>query len=235
MRLGLERTRSASGARGFLFARARAGSFRPLPRGQKVFGRRLKDRVAPFAEDFSPTGSFENRREAEVRYVPGKRQPTALVKANGRKHLSKAEEAERTASEPQVQAPTVIVPPKWLAKRFHAEFLEVGQILVDAGIYTDLDRDVLGQYFVAREGWLKANRKAAAAIKADDSKLAQGWTAVQNTYFRQARQCAESMGLSVSSRCRLVVPEGAKQKSEDDNPFLQLIRGTSSGGAERGA
>lgn len=165
--------------------------------------------------------------------MPGRRQPTALVKANGRKHLSKAEEAERTASEPQIQATTAVLPPKWLAKRFHAEFLEIGQILDDAGIYTELDRDVLGQYFVAREGWLKANRKAAAAIRADDNKLAQGWASVQNTYFRQARQCAESMGLSVTSRCRLVVPESAKQKGEDDNPFLQLIQGTSFGGAER--
>lgn len=157
--------------------------------------------------------------------MPGPRQPTALIKANGRKHLSKAEEAERRAAEPQVEVPAAVTPPKWLAKRFHAEFLEIGQLLLDAGLYTQLDQDVLGQYFVAREGWLKANKKAAAAIRSDDKKLAQSWTSVQNTYFKQARQCGEAMGLSVTSRCRLVVPESANQKTEDSNPFLQLIQG----------
>lgn len=156
--------------------------------------------------------------------MPGSRQLTDLVKANGRKHLSQAEEAERRAAEPQVETPTVVIPPKWLAKRLHKDFLEIAQILLRSGLYTDLDRDVLGQYFVTRENWIKANKKAAAAIRDDDEKQAQSWTTVQNTYFRQARQCAESMGLSITSRCRLVVPE-TKQKAENNNPFLSVIQG----------
>lgn len=154
--------------------------------------------------------------------MPGPRQPTALIKANGRKHLSKAEEAERLSAEPQVKAPDSVIPPKWLAKRFHAEFLEVGNLLLDAGLYTKLDRDVLGQYFVARDGWIKANKKAAAAIRDGNEKLAQSWTSIQNTYFKQARQCGEAIGLSVTSRCRLVVPESVKPKAEDQNPFEQF-------------
>lgn len=159
--------------------------------------------------------------------MPGPRQPTALVKANGRKHLSKAEETERFAAEPKVKVPATVTPPKWLLKRFHSEFLEVGQLLLDAGLYTQLDQDILGQYFVARDGWLKSNKKAAAAIRADDEKLAQSWTSVQNTYFKQARQCGEAMGLSVTSRCKLVVPESVQKKAQEEqnNPFLQLIEG----------
>lgn len=159
--------------------------------------------------------------------MPGKRQPTALVKANGKKHLSRKEEAERLAAEPQVEAPAVVTPPKWLAKRFHDEFQKIGQILLAADLYTELDRDVLGQYFVARDGWLKANKKAAAGIRTGDEKQAQSWTTVQNTYFRQARQCGEAMGLSVNSRCRLVIPEAIKQKEKEEaqNPFLRLIEG----------
>lgn len=156
--------------------------------------------------------------------MPGKRQPIDLIKVNGRKHLSKSEEAERRSFEPSVATPAVVVPPKWLPKRYHNEFLEIGQLLLDSGLYTELDKDVLGQYFTSRDGWLKANKKAMVAIRADDERLAQSWTTVQNTYFRQARQCAESMGLSITSRCRLVVPEGLKPR-EDDNPFLQLIEG----------
>lgn len=160
-----------------------------------------------------------------MKIMSGPRQPTALVKANGRKHLSKGEEAKRLAAEPKVNAPSTVTPPKLLAKRFHDEFCEVGQLLLDAGLYTQLDRDVLGQYFVARDSWLKANKKAAAAIRANDEKLAQSWTSIQNTYFKQARQCGEAMGLSVTSRCRLVVPEGVKQRAEEEkqDSFLKII------------
>lgn len=211
-------------ARGWIRARAQ-GKAMPCtaPPVQKSFGRFATDRMSPTAGDFFPMRKFAKG----VILVAGKRQPTALIKANGRKHLSKAEEAERLAAEPKVEAPDFVTPPKWLAKRFHAEFLEIGQLLLDAGLYTKLDRDVLGQYFSARDSWLKANKKAAAAIRSSDEKMAQSWTSVQNAYFKQARQCGEAMGLSVTSRCRLVMPEGVKQKEkeEEQNPFLQIIEG----------
>ena len=73
-------------------------------------------------------------------------------------------------------------------------------------VLSELDRDVLGQYFLARERWLRADKLASQAIRDKDETLAQKWASTQNTYFRQARQCAESMGLSVTARCRIVVP-----------------------------
>lgn len=58
-------------------------------------------------------------------------------------------------------------------------------------------------------------------------KLAKEWTAVQSSYFRQCRQCAEVMGLSISSRCRLVVPEvlanAAKDEGEEDE-FTRALK-----------
>lgn len=157
--------------------------------------------------------------------MPGKRMPTAVVKANGRKHLSKQEEADRLAQEVHVDAPEQIVPPRWLAKKHHEEFLEIAGILAELELYAELDRDVLAQYFVCRERWLAADKEAAKAIRDKDEKRAREWGGVQSSYFKQARQCAESMGLSVTSRCRMVLPDGVKQKQEDENPFLTLIRG----------
>lgn len=161
--------------------------------------------------------------------MAGKRQPTDLVAANGRKHMTQAEEDQRRDQEVHVPPPDAAVPPKWLPKRLHGEFREIGEILRAAGLYAELDRDVLGQYFLARERWLKADRKAASAIKADDEKLAREWTSVQGAYFKQARQCAESMGLSVTSRCRIVVPTavvnaaGAAPEDEADE-FTRTLR-----------
>ena len=151
--------------------------------------------------------------------------PTAVVKANGKKHLSKAEEAERLAQEVQVDAPEEIRPPKWLPKKYHGEFLEIANILAGLKLYAELDRDVLAQYFICRDRWMDADKQAAKAIKAKDEKQAREWGGVQSGYFKQARQCAEAMGLSVTSRCRLVIPDAGGQSGDEDNPFMALIRG----------
>lgn len=163
--------------------------------------------------------------------MAGKRQPTDVVLANGRKHLSQAEEAERREVEVSVSPPEKVIPPGWLLKKYHKEFCEIGELLLDAGLYTELDRDILAQYFVCREHWFHADKLASKAIRDKDETLAQKWGNVQATYFKQARQCAESMGLTVTSRCRLVVPPSNKQSVEEDNPFLRLIQG----GAEKRA
>ena len=86
---------------------------------------------------------------------------------------------------------------------------------------------MLGQFLVARDRWLRADKLASAAIRDKDEKLAKEWTGVQASYFKQCRQCAEVMGLSISSRCRLVVPEvlatAAKEADETDE-FTRALR-----------
>ena len=88
-------------------------------------------------------GSTEGRDHA----MAGRRQPTALVEANGRKHLTEAEADARRDQEVYVPPPDAAVPPRWLPKKLHQEFREIGEILMAAGLYSELDRDVLGQYF----------------------------------------------------------------------------------------
>ena len=159
--------------------------------------------------------------------MAGKRQPTDIVKATGRKHLSQTEEDARRDREIHVPSPEQVVPPRWLGKKFHQEFREIGEILRMAGLYTELDRDVLGQFLVARERWVRADRLASDAIRKKDEKLAREWAGVQGTYFKQCRQCAEAMGLSITSRCRLVVPEvmvnAARTEGEEDE-FTRLLK-----------
>ena len=121
--------------------------------------------------------------------MPGKRQPTDIVKAKGLKHMTQAEEDARRDQEVHVPPPDKAVPPKWLPKKYHNEFCEIGEILRTAGLYAELDRDVLAQYFVCRERWLHADKLAAKAIRDKDEKLAKEWSGIQSSYFKQARQC----------------------------------------------
>ena len=136
--------------------------------------------------------------------MPGKRQPTDIVKAKGLKHMTQAEEDARRDQEVHVPPPDKAVPPKWLPKKHHNEFCEIGEILRTAGLY-------------------------AKAIRDKDEKLAKEWSGIQSSYFKQARQCAESMGLSVTSRCRIVVPtavvNAAGAAPEDDaDEFTRTLR-----------
>ena len=116
--------------------------------------------------------------------MAGARQPTDLVVRNGRKHLTRAEEDARRDREVVVPAPQRAKPPKWLPKELHREFRAIGKQLIDVGLYTDLDADNLGRYLVAHHEYISATER----------------------YFKQARNCANDMGLTVSSRCRLVLP-----------------------------
>jgi hypothetical protein len=77
---------------------------------------------------------------------------------------------------------------------------------------------------VAQHQWVTATAETEKALAQRDQEQAEAWGRIQERYFKQARNCANDMGLTVTSRCRLVVPESARQKTEDDNPFLQLIQ-----------
>ena len=135
--------------------------------------------------------------------MPGKRQPTQVLEANGRKHLTEAEKDARRDREVHVPPPDEVAPPKWLPKRLHGEYREIGEILRAAGLYAELDRDVLGQYFLSRERWLRADKRAGAAIRAGDEKLAREWTGIQGTYFKQAH------GLMRGGRIHAAAPTAA--------------------------
>ena len=157
--------------------------------------------------------------------MAGPRQPTDVVKAAGRKHLSKAEEAQRRAGEVKVARPKAATPPKWLPEALKKDFRALGKQLIEAGLYTRLDADTLGRYLIAHQQWLQATAETARYLQARDVENADAWGKLQERYFKQARNCANDMGLTVTSRCRLVIPAADPQSTEDKNPFLSLING----------
>ena len=163
----------------------------------------------------------------EATPMAGTRQPTDVVVANGRKHLSKTEEAERRGGEVKVPRPKTIKVPKWVPEQLKGDFRRLGKQLLSCGLYTDLDADTLGRYLVAQHQYLIATQETEKALAKRDQEEADSWGRIQERYFKQARNCANDMGLTVTSRCRLVVPNmgAGQQKPEDDNPFLQLIQG----------
>ena len=165
--------------------------------------------------------------------MAGARQPTDLGVAKGRKHMPRAEEDARRDREVVVPPPQKAKPPRWLPKPLHKEFRALGRQLLDVGLYTDLDADNLGRYLIAHHEYISATAEVQRALepvpgRGRDLESAESWGRVQDRYFKQARNCANDMGLTVSSRCRLVIPSvaatvaGAADEGADE--FTQLLR-----------
>lgn len=127
--------------------------------------------------------------------MPGKRQPTDVVLANGRKHLSRAEEAQRRAGEVKLPQAETARPPGWLPKELKKTFRALGKQLIQAKLYTELDADTLGRYVAAQHQWELATGHVEEALEAADQEEADGWSRIQDRYFKQARACANDMGL----------------------------------------
>ena len=154
--------------------------------------------------------------------MPGPRQKLSVLEGNGRKHLSKNEKAQRASQEVNLPKPKAMRVPKWLPEEHRKEFRALAKELLDADMgAAQLDRDTLGRYVVAQAQYAQACKMAGEALAAKNSALAEKWTKIQDTYFKHARACANDMGMTITSRCRLVLPEGAKKKEK--NPFEQMM------------
>ena len=55
----------------------------------------------------------------------------------------------------------------------------------------------------------------------DDPYKFETWAKIQERYFKQSRASANDLGLSITSRCRLVVPE-AKKETPKENKFKKF-------------
>ena len=163
--------------------------------------------------------------------MPGPRLPTDVVKERGRKHLSKAEEAERRQSEVKLPRPKKISPPKWLPEYLKAEFRTLAKELLDADMgAAGLDRDTIGRYLVASRQYTAAAIQVQDALDAEDSERAAEWMNIQDKCFKQANKCANDMGMTLTSRCKLVVPTKNEDPGEDEFTASLQRRRASGGG-----
>lgn len=153
--------------------------------------------------------------------MPGPRQPLKLLEDKGAKHLSKKETAKREAEEVKAEPVKQVRAPDFLPTDLRDAFNWYSRQLVRMEIFFPHHRDTLAFYLMARQAWLKATVHAQAAISNGDEKEARAWVSVQDTYFRQCRNCAGDLGLTITSQCRLVLPQ---VREPEENPFEKLMR-----------
>ena len=151
------------------------------------------------------------------------REPVELILAKGAKHLTSREIEERSASEVKAPVPEKIRVPAWVPKDLRKDFRGIARQLIELKIYSELDGDTLGRYLVAHQNYVAASEPLTSALEELDAKAAENWASIQDKFFKQAQAAARELGLTVSARCRLVLP-AAQGGEEPENPFLRLLK-----------
>lgn len=175
--------------------------------------------------------------------MAGQRQPTELLLMKGKKHLTKAEIEERKKAE--VNAPCDNVnPPEYLSAKQKKKFQEVAEELQRINLIANIDCDALARVILAQEQYItvtKQLRKTPLMVieksfeKTIEEETGEYKTVVierltvnpereklliiQDRCWKQCRQGAADFGMTVASRCRLVVPKDGEPKK--DNKFAK--------------
>lgn len=160
--------------------------------------------------------------------MAGPRQRLEVLEGKGRKHLTKAEKARRAAGEARPEVPRQIRAPGYLPDGDREAFVALGKKLRDCGLFTVLDGDALARYLLARRSWLEATMDVLEVQRGDedgqrrvDLERLEAVSRIQDRFFKQCQRAAGDLGLTVTSRCRLVLPEGAQM---EENPLETLLK-----------
>ena len=151
------------------------------------------------------------------------KEPVDLILAKGKSHhLTKKVIEERRESEVKA-AKDNIKPPSYLNRSQKTKFKKIASELIELDIMSNLDCDALARYLIALDIYISLSRKLqendleGIDIK-DEKKLAEAVekldevSKIQDRYFKQCRMAASDLGLTITSRCRLVVPKAPEPK-----------------------
>lgn len=161
------------------------------------------------------------------------KQPIDLIIAKGKKHLTKQEIEDRKNSEVKVNF-TNVTPPDYLDDEQKQEFLRISNILLTVGIMTELDEDCLAHYLIANTNYIlytkkirELNKKILNAKRADVKRKAESeidtYLIYQDRALKQCRACANDLGLSISSRCKLVMPPTKEEPKQNKFAKFKVV------------
>lgn len=181
--------------------------------------------------------------------MAGQRQPLKLIEANGRSHMTKDEIEERKKSEvPPVKGE--MRPPAYLKGKAKKRFVYLCGELDKLGVIGTTDVEALARYVTAEAEYEAACAELAEIRGEKPEKEPDGgdeerdrwyrqikaWSEAteaaakrQDRFFKQAHMAAGALGLTISSRCRLVVPKA--QEAPKKNKFADFMNGGNGGTA----
>lgn len=158
--------------------------------------------------------------------MPNRREPVELIVAKGNYHIPKDEIEARKATE--VKAPSDnIVAPRYLTAKQRERFDGIAEQLKGIDIMSNLDVDTLAMYIQCFDRYLRYNRMVnkvtAKAMSMEGMKeysdLLTKYENLRDKTIRQCRMCAGDLGLTITSRCRLIIPKAPQ--APPANKFME--------------
>lgn len=147
------------------------------------------------------------------------REPIELVIQKGKKNLTKAEIEERRAKEVK-PCTEDITAPTYLTASQRRTFDALAEQLQKIKIMGETDVDALARYIIAQNLYEQAVKDLRAAQRTKPKGTEYGvvplaeWANLMDTldkrqdrYFKQAHTCASALGLTITARCKLEVPQ----------------------------
>ena len=155
------------------------------------------------------------------------------IKEKAYDNVNKKLEEERQKTEITTDH-TNVKPPDYLNEEEVKEFYRISQILLDIGIITELDEDCLAHYLVSNSSYIKYTKKIRVLedelleAKRTDRKAKlkseiDTYLTYQDKALKQCRACANDMGLSISSRAKLVMPQPKEEKKENKFAKFKVV------------
>lgn len=146
------------------------------------------------------------------------KQPVDVLTARGKSHLTKAEKERRKATESVVPvALRGVSPPGYLDKwpGIRDEFNRYAEMLTALmpDNFGQPDADCLARYVVSESLY---ERYTSDLMEEHDPLNIKNLQIAQDRAFKQAQACASSLGLTVTARCKLVVPERCEDDGEGE-------------------
>lgn len=143
--------------------------------------------------------------------MAGSRQPIELLLTKGKKHLTK-EEIENRRNQEIKPISNEILPPNWLTKKQKEQFDEYSKQLIALGVMGNTDCDQLARYIVAYDLYINYSKQLLKKEVYENPTLTEQYLKNQDKVFKQCHTIASSLGMTISSRCKLVVPKANEEK-----------------------
>lgn len=151
------------------------------------------------------------------------KQPLELVVAKGKTHLTKEEIKEREKTEVK-PVNSDVVAPSYLTKKQKEEFDEISRQLKALNVLNETDADAIARYVLSRSVYIKVTKQLSKSEVIGNPSVLNSYLKNQDRLFKQCRAAASDLGLTITSRCKLVVPEAAKPV-KPENKFAKFTKG----------
>jgi P27 family predicted phage terminase small subunit len=161
--------------------------------------------------------------------------------AKGRKNLTK-EEIQRRLDEEVEPCTDDVTAPSYLSAAEKKRFNKIAEQLKKLEVMGETDTETLARYVTAQEQYEKTTKELRSVLnKRPKEKDYEGeprlymealddWIGMQTTlaklqdrYFKQAHTAATALGLTISARCKLVVPKAPEEPKQ--NRFSRFKQG----------